>query len=136
MNETGIASGGWGGQFHNQSFHAKQHIVLNVYYHNDHLAKDRKAYREPVHHNSSELLSHIYLPGATLAGGVAHVKTALKTSSTLFSIEELQKRPVSGKAQQRSFLHLYRSAKRANFSRSYGATCKAWAQQRSIHPLR
>ena len=64
------------------------------------------------------------------------VEAALKTSSTLVSIEELRKRLVSAKAPQRSFLLHHGSADRANLSRSYGATGKAWAQQRSILPLR
>ena len=62
-------------------------------------------------------------------------EAASKPSSTLFSVEESRKRPVSAKAPRRCHrLHLW-SADRASLSRGYGATGKAWAQQRRILPL-
>ena len=56
MNEMGI--GGWGGQCHDQSFHVQQYIM---YYHNDHLAWDRKA-DSPfviIAESSATLVQHI-----------------------------------------------------------------------------
>ena len=51
MNETGI--GGWGGQFHVQSFHARQYITMTT------LHGTRKLTDSPFAQSSATLVLHI-----------------------------------------------------------------------------
>ena len=65
-----------------------------MFYHNDYLAWDWKAYLSPVHHYCSELNypcpTHTGLVQPLLGMSHTCVEAALKISSTLFSIEELR----------------------------------------------
>jgi hypothetical protein len=92
MNETGI--GGRGGQMQDRACHAQQRAM---FYHRDRPAWDQKAFQNPIRIHRSESSypqPAYYSPGATLAGGVpSRAEAAMKTSSTIFSIEESRKRP-------------------------------------------
>ena len=94
--------------------------AVHYVYHNGRPVWNRKAYQYPVRHNCSELSYSCPTGWVRPLRGQSRtcVEAALKTSSTLLSIEELPvvlKWQVSAKAQQRSFLLHHRSYRFAVF---------------------
>ena len=95
MNETGIGPMIGVGEDRSVTsrFHARQYLL---FYHNDSLAWDRKAYRQPVGHNRSELSypcpTHTCRVRPLPEVSRTFVEAAFKASPTLLSIEKLRKR--------------------------------------------
>ena len=117
-----------GGQFHDQSSHARQYVI---FYRKKPPCMGPESV--PIAHSSLPVRDQLplSLTGCNPCRVVSRtcVEVALKTSSTLFSIEELRKRQVRVKAPQRSFLLHHKSADRANL-----ATFRGISAERSVMP--